>query len=187
MDARTAEIDEMILDVAGQYEHLARHLSVGVLAKEVGMPYIDTYEALRRLRRHNKWPWTGDRLSIIAYRTSAVAIVPEKPPAVVALVIRPVLSEREAAELAAEKGAQEVERARVSLESQRQRCLHLIEMGAIDATHEVDQQPHGIPPRSNKDHAAWNKLRFDGHIGSNYERQSHKASDARVHASKARY
>lgn len=42
--------------------------------------------------------------------------------------------------------------------------------GMIDGTHEIDEPPHGVAPRSNRDHAAWSRMQFqDLHGRGGYE------------------
>lgn len=60
-----------------------------------------------------------------------------------------------------------------SVEANKAIVLAELRAAMIDGTMEQDEMPPGVPPRSNKDHAAWSRMQFqDLHSGGYEPRRS---------------
>lgn len=157
---------ETLVEIA---EHLASEgepITYPVLSEITGWYTATLMSYVKTARRRGRWPWIMGAARLNPEAREAIAIGSReraRRPAESDADLRAEIEGRKRAELA--------------------RCY--AEMGAIDGRDEIDDPPNGIPPRSNRDHAAWSRMKFPGNIGSNYQRTAHKARSAHANAPKA--
>jgi hypothetical protein len=123
------------------------------LSAEMGMRPKATYNAVLRAKLDPRWRWKMPRRAMPVIAPEARA---ERNRRIVE-ARREVHPYRATAEEEAEIAAAKAE------------VLAEIRAGMIDGTMEQDETPHGVPPRSNKDHAAWNRMTFTKEYAGVYE------------------
>lgn len=121
MDAKTIELDEAILDVAQQYEHLGKRLRMATLALEVDQPYSKVHYRVRLMGETGRWPWIGRGWNMIYARKPKVAKDASKP----------VPTEAETAVLAAKREAHDRQSAEEKARAEELKRIHYAEKGCL--------------------------------------------------------
>lgn len=128
---------EQLARIAAKMHEDGEPISCAALVAKTGWEDHGIYSHIRLARLHGAFPWD----IIPADRGKAA---------------------KEGLQRQKQKDSEDIEELKAAIESRKKaelaRCY--AEMGAIDGTNECDDPPHGTPPRSNRDHTAWNRMKF---------------------------
>lgn len=149
------------IEAAEAIEARGERVDYSSLSAEMGMRRGSTCTAVSRAKDDPRWRWE-------IFRRNPPELTPEARAERNRRIGESVRESHHYRATADDLAAIEAAKAEVQAEA-RERM--------IDGTKEVDDPPHGVPPRSNKDHAAWSRMQFrDLHHGL-YEPRVHRAAN----------
>lgn len=140
---------ELTIEAAGAIEARGEPITYEALGMEMGISQTSTYQAVAKAKLDPRWRWeVGLRKPTDTNREWRIQ------------------RSTEASRAALEQSPEELE-ALVAMRKAEVLATWRAEM--IDASQEIDDPPPGVAPRSNKDHAAWGRMKFADSRYDTYE------------------